>query len=152
MKENNFKVIVTNRKATHDYFISAKYECGIVLTGTEIKAIRKGKVNLKESYVQVKSGELFIVGMHIAHYEQGNQFNHDETRTRKLLMHKQEIKKLDKEVAIKGFTLVPLRLYLKNGLAKLEIGLGRGKKLYDKRQSEKEKDIKRDIQKQYKVR
>lgn len=145
-------VVSTNRKANHDYFISARYECGIVLTGTEIKSIRKGKVNIKEAYVQIKNNEMLLVGMHIAPYEQGNQFNHEETRTRKLLMHKQEILKLDKEVSVKGFTLVPLRVYLKNGLCKVEIGLAKGKKLYDKRETEKERDIKRDLQKEYKVR
>lgn len=145
-------VVATNRKANHDYFISARYECGIVLTGTEIKSIRKGKVNIKEAYVQIKNNEMLLVGMHIAPYEQGNQFNHEETRTRKLLMHKQEILKLDKEVSVKGFTLVPLRVYLKNGLCKVEIGLAKGKKLYDKRETEKERDIKRDLQKEYKVR
>lgn len=145
------KVIANNRKAFHDYFINDKYECGLVLTGTEIKSIRKGRVNLKESYVQIKNNEAFIIGMHIAVYEQGNQFNHEETRTRKLLLHRREIIKLEKEVSIKGFTLVPLRLYLKNGKAKLEIGVAKGKKLYDKRQSEKERDVKRDLQKEYKL-
>ncbi len=148
----SLNVIATNRKANHDYFISGRYECGIVLTGTEIKSIRQGKVNIKESYVQIKNNEIFIIGMHIAHYKEGNQFNHDETRTRKLLMHRHEISKLDKEVSQKGFTLVPLRVYIKAGKAKVEIGLGKGKKLYDKRQSEKERDITRDIQKEYKVR
>lgn len=146
------KVIANNRKAYHDYFISAKYECGIVLVGTEIKAIRQGKVNIKESYIQIKKGEMIVVGMHIGHYEQGNRFNHEEIRDRKLLMHKHEIKKLEKEVAIKGFTLVPLSLYLKEGKAKLEIGLAKGKHLYDKRQTEKERDVKRDLQKEYKIR
>ncbi len=148
----SLNVIATNRKANHDYFISARYECGIVLTGTEIKSIRQGKVNIKESYVQIKNNEIFIIGMHIAHYKEGNQFNHDETRTRKLLMHRHEINKLDKEVSQKGFTLVPLRVYINAGKAKVEIGLGKGKKLYDKRQTEKERDIQRDIQKEYKVR
>lgn len=147
----NIKVIATNRKAFHDYFIGDKVECGIVLTGTEIKSIRSGKVNLKESYVQIKQNEVFIVGMHIAVYEQGNQFNHDETRTRKLLLHRQQINRLGKEVSQKGFTLIPLRIYIKNGLAKVEIALAKGKKLYDKRESEKERDIKRDLQKQYKI-
>lgn len=146
------KVIATNRKAFHDYFISARYECGIVLTGTEIKSIRKGKVNIKESYVQIKNNEVQLIGMHIGAYDQGNRFNHEETRTRKLLMHKAEIIKLEKEVTQKGFTLVPLQVYIKNGLAKVEIGLAKGKKLYDKRESEKERDIKRELQKQYKVR
>lgn len=146
------KVIANNKKAFHDYFISARYECGIVLTGTEIKSIRKGKVNIKESYVQIKNNEVLLVGMHIAPYDQGNRFNHEETRTRKLLMHKQEIIKLEKEVSQKGFTLVPLSVYLKNGLAKVEIGLAKGKKLYDKRETEKERDIKRDLQKEFKVR
>ncbi|HHX52707.1 MAG TPA: SsrA-binding protein SmpB [Erysipelothrix sp.] len=146
------KVIANNRKAHHDYFINDKYECGIVLTGTEIKSIRLGRVNLKESYVQIKNNEVFIIGMHIAIYEQGNQFNHDETRTRKLLLHRHEIRKIDKEVSQKGMTLVPLRLYIKNGKAKVEIGVAKGKKLYDKRETEKERDIQRDLQKEYKLR
>ena len=146
------KVIANNRKAHHDYFINDKYECGIVLTGTEIKSIRLGRVNLKESYVQIKNNEVFIIGMHIAIYEQGNQFNHDETRTRKLLLHRHEIRKIDKEVSQKGMTLVPLRLYIKKGKAKVEIGVAKGKKLYDKRETEKERDIQRDLQKEYKLR
>lgn len=145
-------VKATNRKAHHDYFISDTYECGIVLSGTEIKSIRAGKANIKESYVQIKNGEVFVVGMHISPYEQGNQFNHDETRTRKLLLHKAEIIKLDKQVSQKGFTLVPTKLYIKDSRAKLEIGLAKGKKLYDKRETQKERDIKRDLEKQYKVR
>ena len=146
------KVIANNRKAHHDYFINDKYECGIVLTGTEIKSIRLGRVNLKESYVQIKNNEVFIIGLHIAIYEQGNHVNHDETRTRKLLLHRHEIRKIDKEVSQKGMTLVPLRLYIKNGKAKVEIGVAKGKKLYDKRETEKERDIQRDLQKEYKLR
>ena len=148
----NIKVIATNRKAFHDYFIEDKYECGIALTGTEIKSIRSGKVNLTEAYVHIRQNEVYIVGMHIAPYAQGNQFNHDETRTRKLLLHRHQINRLNKEVSQKGFTLIPLRIYIKNGLAKVEIALAKGKKLYDKRESEKERDIKRDLQRQYKVR
>lgn len=141
---------IKNRKATFDYEILETYETGIVLTGTEIKSIRLGKANIKDSYGIIKNRELFILNMHISHYEFGNQFNHEETRTRKLLMHKAEIKKIQSMVDQQGLTLIPLKLYFKKNKAKILIGLARGKKNYDKRQSIKEKDIKRDLDKELK--
>lgn len=141
------KVVAQNRKARHEYFILERYEAGLVLTGTEIKSIRQGKVNLGEAYVRIMNGEAFIFGMHIGIYAQGNRFNHEETRTRKLLLNKREIRKLHKAVQQEGHTIVPLRLYLKKGFAKLEIAEAKGKKLYDKRQSQKDKDIQRQLQK-----
>lgn len=141
------KTIATNRKAFHDYFIEEKFEAGLVLVGTEIKSIRKGSVQFKDAYIEIKGNEAFIIGMHIAPYEFGNQFNHDETRDRKLLLHKLEIKKLNKSVQQKGYTVVPLAIYLKDGKAKMEVALAKGKANYDKRQSLKEKDAKREIEK-----
>lgn len=142
------KVVAQNRKAYHDYFIDETYEAGIVLKGTEIKSVRKGSANLKDSYIHIKDGEAFIVGMHIAPYAQGNIFNHDPTRTRKLLLHKKQIRKLARETQETGYTLVPTKLYFGDGSkVKLEVALARGKKLYDKRQDMKAKDAKRDIEK-----
>ncbi|NLC42055.1 MAG: SsrA-binding protein SmpB [Erysipelothrix sp.] len=143
------KTVATNRKARHEYFIKDTYESGMVLTGTEIKSIRQGKVTLQDSYVSIINNEAFIVNMHIAQYDQGNRFNHEETRTRKLLLHKREIQKLNKATQQQGYTIIPLSLYLSKGLAKLEIAVAEGKKLYDKRQSEKERTIKRELQKEY---
>ncbi len=143
----NEKVIAQNRKASHDYFLEDRFEAGIALTGTEIKSIRKGKVNLKDSYVSFVDNEAFIKEMHISAYDFGNRFNHDETRIRKLLLHKSEIKKLFQKVKIKGYSVVPTRLYLKNGRAKLEIALAKGKALYDKRETDKQRDAKREIEK-----
>lgn len=144
------KVIAKNRKAYHDYFIEDKYEAGLVLVGTEIKSIRKGAVQLKDAYVNIKDNEAYVVGMHISAYEFGNRFNHDERRDRKLLLHEQEIKKIFKAIQQKGYTVVPLSLYLSNGKAKLEIALAKGKATYDKREALKEKDAKREIEKAYK--
>lgn len=141
------KSIAKNRKAYHEYFIEDTYEAGLVLLGTEIKSIRQGRVQLKEAYVSILDGEAFIKGMHISKYEQGTNFNHDETRDRKLLLHKREIETLERDTRVKGYTAVPLHLYLKNGYAKLEIGLGKGKHLHDKRQVEKERSMDRQIQK-----
>lgn len=141
------KIISLNRKAFHDYFIIEKVEAGLVLTGTEIKSIRKGTVQFKDAYIHFVNGEAFIRDMYIAHYTQGNIFNHEETRERKLLLHKQEITRLQKKVVLKGFTIIPLQLLMVNGRAKLEIALAQGKELHDKRQSEKERDAKREIQK-----
>lgn len=141
------KVISLNRKASHDYFFEDRYEAGLVLSGTEIKSIRQGKVNLKDSYVSFVNNEAFIKEMHISAYDHGNRFNHDETRIRKLLLHKTEIRKLHEKVKVKGYSLVPVKLYLKDGRAKLEIALARGKALYDKRESEKQRDVKREIEK-----
>ena len=136
---------INNRKAKYDYQIFETIEAGIVLTGTEIKSIRDGKANLKDSYATIKNGEAIIINMHISHYDKGNIFNHDETRTRKLLLHKKEILKLHDKIRIEGYTLVPIKLYFKNGKAKLLLGVAKGKKDYDKRESIKQKDIERDI-------
>lgn len=138
---------IKNKKANFDFFIEETYECGIVLTGTEIKSIRKGSANLKDSYARVKNGEVFLINMFIRTYEEGNRFNHDERRERKLLLNKKEIYKIRDKIEKDGYSLVPVKLYLKNGRAKILLGIARGKKLYDKRQSIKEKDIKRDTQK-----
>ena len=141
---------ILNRKVNFDYEILDTFEAGIVLTGTEIKSIRLGKCNLKDSYAIIKNNEIFILNMHISQYEQGNRFNHEETRTRKLLMHKKEILKLRDKLEIEGFTLVPIKLYFKGSKAKLLIGLAKGKKNYDKRESIKKKDIERQIAKDLK--
>ena len=141
------KTVAQNKKAFHEYFIEDRYEAGIVLTGTEIKSVRKGKVQLKDSYISFINGEAFIKGMHISPYEFGNIFNHDEVRERKLLLHKSEIKKLSDKVKLKGYTIVPLSMYLNKGRAKMEIALAKGKDLHDKRNSEKEKTAKREIEK-----
>ena len=141
------KTIADNRKARHDYELFDRYEAGLELKGTEIKSIRNGKVQLKDSYISFYNNEAFIKGMHISPYEFGNIFNHDETRDRKLLLHKKEIRKLYQDTRIKGYTVVPVRLYLSKGLAKLEIALAKGKNLHDKRESQKAKDAKREIAK-----
>ncbi len=143
---------INNRKAKFDYQILETIECGIVLKGTEIKSIRNGKVNLKDSYAIIKNQEAYVLNMHISPYEQGNIFNHEELRTRKLLLHKKEIIKLQDKIRVEGITLVPLKLYFKKNKAKLLIGIARGKKNYDKRQAMKERDMKRDLQKSYKLR
>ncbi|WBW98586.1 SsrA-binding protein SmpB [Oceanirhabdus sp. W0125-5] len=142
--------LATNRKALHDYFIEESYEAGLELFGTEVKSIRAGKVQLKESYAQIRNGEVFVIGMHISPYEQGNIFNKDPMRDKKLLLHKYEINKLMEFTSQKGYTLVPLSLYLVRGRVKLKLGVAKGKHNYDKRQSLKEKSAKRDIQKQMK--
>ena len=141
---------INNRKAKYNYQIFDKIEAGIVLTGTEIKSLRTGKANIKDSYASVKNGEVFLINMHISSYENGNIFNHDETRTRKLLLHKKEILKLNDKVRLEGFTLVPLKVYLKNAKAKVLIGVCKGKKDYDKREDIKKRDIERDIRKRLK--
>ncbi len=143
---------INNRKVRFDYEILEEIESGIVLTGTEIKSIKDGKANLKDSYAIIRNGEVFLLNMHISHYKEGNIFNHEETRTRKLLLHKKEILKLRDKLDLQGLTLVPLKLYFKRNKAKILLGLGKGKKTYDKRESIKEKDIKRDLQKNYKLR
>ena len=142
---------ILNRKARYDYEISDTYEVGIALTGNEIKSVRKGSVNLKDSYIIIKNSEAYILNMHITNYDKA-VFKEEETRTRKLLLHKDEIIKLNDRISIKGFTLVPLRLYFKNGKAKLEIGVAKGKHTYDKKESIKERDIKRDTDKALKER
>ena len=139
------KIVAQNKKAFHDYFILDTYEAGIELKGTEIKSVRKGSANLKDSYIRIKNNEAFIENIHIAPYEQGNIFNHEPLRTRKLLLHKKEIKKLQKEVKENGLTIVPTKLYFNTSKLKVEVALVRGKKLYDKRQDLKAKDAKRDI-------
>ena len=141
------KSVAENRKAYHEYFIEDRFEAGIVLRGTEIKSVRKGHVQLKDSYVSFVNGEAFIKEMHISPYEYGNIFNHDETRERKPLLHRDEIRKLSDKVKLKGYTVVPLSMYLHNGYAKMEIALAKGKDLHDKRNSEKEKTAKREIEK-----
>ena len=134
---------IINRKARFDYFIDEEIEAGIELVGTEIKSVRKGSVDLKDSFVHIKNGEVFLINTYIAHYEEANQFNHDERRSRKLLLHKKEIKKLQEKVKIEGFTLIPLKMYFKKNHVKILIGVARGKKLYDKRETIKERDLKR---------
>ena len=143
-KAKGTKQIAANRKAYHDYFVDDKYEAGISLVGTEVKSLRAGQVNLKDSYCTIKNGEIFANGIHISPYEQGNIFNRDPRRTRKLLMHKREILKLFSLVSQKGYTLVPLSLYFKDSKVKVEVGLCRGKRLYDKREAEAEKQASRD--------
>ncbi|HBP37136.1 MAG TPA: SsrA-binding protein [Clostridiales bacterium] len=145
VKENNGKLIADNRKAYHDYIIGERLEAGIELAGTEVKSIRQGKVNLSDSYAAVNGGELWLYGMHISPYEQGNRFNKDPLRTRRLLMHKREILRLFGIVRQEGLTLVPTRLYFRHGRVKVEIGVARGKKNYDKRDSEARKQAARDI-------
>lgn len=143
---------IKNKRALFDYNIEETYEAGIVLKGTEIKSIRNGKANLKDSYAIIKNGEIFLLNMHISAYDKGNIFNHEETRTRKLLLKKREILKLRDKVEISGYTLVPIKLYFKGNIAKILLGIGKGKKNYDKRESLKEKDIKRTIEKELKNR
>ena len=142
---------ILNRKARHDYFIEEEYECGIVLTGTEIKSIRSGSCNISDSYAIVRNGELFLLNMFISHYKEGNIFNHDESRTRKLLMHKKEINKINNKIKLEGYTLVPLKVYFKNSYAKVLLGLAKGKKNYDKRQEIAKKDMRRETMRQFKV-
>ena len=139
------KVVAQNRKARHDFFIEETYEAGIALVGTEVKSIRQGKVNLRDSFIQIKNGEAILQGMHITPYEQGNWFNHDPLRARTLLLHKREIGKLDVAVSREGMTLIPLELYLKKGRVKVLVAVAKGKKLYDKRHSEAERDAKRQM-------
>ncbi len=138
------KIVVKNKKAGHDYFIEERYEAGISLAGTEVKSIRMGKANIRDAYAQVKNGEIFLYNMHISPYGKGSIFNKDPLRLRKLLMHKREIHKLAGLTSVRGYALIPLCLYFKNGKIKVELGLGKGKKLYDKRQSLKEKAIQRE--------
>lgn len=150
MKKEETKLIANNKKAYHEYFIEQEYEAGIALAGTEVKSMRMGKCSIKESYIQNDHGELFIYGMHVSPYEKGNIFNKDPLRTRKLLLHKAEINKLAGQVKVKGYTIMPLSVYLKNGLVKVKIGLARGKKLYDKRDDLQKKDLKREAEREFK--
>ena len=140
------KVISKNRKAWHDYDIEETYEVGIVLTGTEVKSVRNARVNLKDSYARIENGEIFLYNMHVSPYEQGNRFNHEPLRIRKLLMHKMEISRLYGKIKEKGYALIPLKIYLTKGLVKIEMGLARGKKLYDKRRDIAERDSKREME------
>ena len=146
------KIACENRKARHDYFIHETYEAGIELQGTEVKSLRAGKANLKDSYGEIKNGEIFVQNMHISPYEQGNIFNHDALRPRKLLMHKYEIVKLFRKTREKGFTLVPLKVYFKQGRAKVELALASGKHNYDKRRDLTEKAVRRDVEREFKAR
>ncbi len=146
------KVVSYNRRASHDYFLEEFYEAGLVLQGTEIKSIRLGKVQFKDAYISFIDNEAYIKEMHISAYDFGNRFNHDETRERKLLLHKEEIRKLQNKVKLKGYTIVPVKMILKNGRAKLEIALAKGKALYDKREDAKLKDAKREMEKALKLR
>ncbi len=146
------KVLVTNRRALHDYFIDETCEAGLALTGSEIKSVRAGQMNLKESYAAIKNGEAWLIGAHIAPYDPSSGDNHDPVRNRRLLLHRREIARLDEKIKQKGYTLVPLQVYLKNNRAKLELGLARGKRQYDKRQAIAERDSKREIERTLKVR
>ena len=146
MDKKSVKIIAQNKKAYHDYFVDEKFEVGISLVGTEVKSIRQGNINLKDSYCKINNGEIFVVGMHISPYEKGNIFNKDPLRDRKLLMHKREILKLFNNIKKDGVSIIPLSVYLKGPVVKVEIGLCRGKKLYDKRESIAARDVKREIE------
>ena len=152
MPKGEGKLIAQNKKARHDYFIEETYEAGIVLQGTEIKSIRAGRVNLKDSFARIQNGEVFLYNMHVSPYEQGNRYNHEPERTRKLLLHKQQIAKLIGQTKEAGYSLVPLKLYIKDGFAKILIGLGKSKKNYDKREDLKKKEAKRDIERAFRER
>ena len=151
MAKESIKLIANNKKAYHDYFIEDKYEAGIELFGTEVKSIRMGKCSIKESFIRIEKGQMYIYGMHINPYEKGNIFNKDPLRARRLLMHRTEISRLDAKMAEKGYTLVPLQVYFKGSLVKVEVGLARGKKLYDKRETIAKKDQKREIEREFKL-
>ena len=146
------KLIANNKKAYHDFFIDETYECGIALHGTEVKSMRMGKCSIKEAFVRIEDGEVFVYGMHVSPYEKGNIFNKGPLRVKKLLLHKYEINKLLGKIKEKGYTLVPLQVYFKDGKVKVEIGLARGKKLYDKREAIAKKDQRREAEKEFKVR
>ena len=151
MPKNSIKLIANNKKARFDYFIEDTFEAGIVLHGTEVKSLRMGKCSIKESFIRPEKGELYIYNMHISPYEKGNIFNKDPLRNKKLLLHKHEINKIMGQIAVKGYTIVPLRVYFKGSLVKIEIGLGKGKKLYDKRQDIAKKDQRREAERDFKV-
>ncbi|MCI8281173.1 MAG: SsrA-binding protein SmpB [Lachnospiraceae bacterium] len=152
MGKESVKLIANNKKAYHDYFIEDTYEAGISLAGTEVKSLRMGKCSVKESFIRIENGEMTVYGMHISPYEKGNIFNKDPLRPRKLLLHKYEINKLAGKIAEKGYTLVPLKVYFKGSLVKLEVGLAKGKKLYDKRQDIAKKDARREAEREFKIR
>ncbi len=151
MKKEGIKLVANNKKAYFDYFIEEKYEAGLELKGTEVKSLRQGKCSIKEAYVRIENGEVYIVGMNISPYEQGNIFNRDPLRVRKLLLHKSEINKLTGDTSKAGYTIAPLQVYFKDGRAKLEIGLARGKKNYDKRQDIAKDDARRELERDFKV-
>ncbi|MCF8568194.1 SsrA-binding protein SmpB [Alicyclobacillus tolerans] len=146
-KTDQDKALAQNRKAYHDFFIEETFEAGMVLTGTEIKSIRRGKANMRDAYARVENGEVFLHNLHISPYEQGNRFNHDPLRTRKLLLHRSEIAKLIGAIRDKGYTLIPTRMYLRHGFCKVELALAKGKKLHDKREAAKKRDANREIAK-----
>ena len=152
MAKEGFKLVANNKKAYHDYFIEEKYEAGVALHGTEVKSLRLGKCSIKEAFIRIERGEVFVYGMHVSPYEKGNIFNKDPLRVKKLLLHRQEINKMAGKIAEKGYTLVPLQVYFKDGLVKVEIGLAKGKKLYDKRQDIAKKDQRREAEKEFKIR
>ena len=152
MAKEEMKLVANNKEAYHDYFIEEKYEAGLVLHGTEVKSLRMGKCSIKEAFIRIENGEVYAYGMHISPYEKGNIFNKDPLRPKKLLLHKQQIRKLIGSSAEKGYTLVPLQVYFRDGRAKIEIGLARGKKLYDKRQDIAKKDQRREAEKELKIR
>lgn len=152
MAKEAMKLVANNKKAYHDYFVDEKIEAGLVLHGTEVKSLRMGKCSIKESFIRIEDAEVYVYGMHISPYEKGNIFNKDPLRPKKLLLHKVEINKLLGKIKEKGFTIVPLQVYFKEGRAKMEIGLCRGKKLYDKRQDIAKKDQRREAEKEFKIR
>ena len=152
MGKESVKLIANNKKAYFDYFIENTFEAGVVLHGTEVKSLRMGKCSIKESFIRIENGEVYVYGMHISPYEKGNIFNKDPLRIKKLLLHKYEVNKLNGQLATKGYTIVPLKVYLKGSLVKMEIGLARGKKLYDKRQDIAKKDQRREAERDFKVR
>lgn len=150
-KKEEQKLIANNKKAFHDFFIDETYEAGVALHGTEVKSMRMGKCSIKEAFIRIENGEVYVYGMHVSPYEKGNIFNKDPLRVKKLLMHKYEINKLAGKVAEKGYTLVPLQVYFREGRVKVEVGLARGKKLYDKRESIAKKDQRREVEREFKV-
>lgn len=150
-KKETQKLIANNKKAFHDYFIDETYEAGVALHGTEVKSMRMGKCSIKEAFIRIENGEVFVYGMHVSPYEKGNLFNKDPLRVKKLLMHKYEINKLSAKIAEKGYTLVPLQVYFKEGRVKVEVGLARGKKLYDKRADIAKKDQRRETEREFKI-
>ena len=152
MAKEEMKLVANNKKAYHDYFIEEKYEAGLVLHGTEVKSLRMGKCSIKEAFIRIEKEEVYIYGMHISPYEKGNIFNKDPLRVKKLLLHKQQIRKLIGNSAEKGYTIVPLQVYFRDGRAKIEIGLAKGKKLYDKRESIAKKDQRRELEREFKER
>jgi SsrA-binding protein len=151
VKQEPRKLVANNKKAYHEYFIEDKYEAGLVLHGTEVKSLRTGKCSIKEAFIRIENGEVFIYGMHISPYEKGNIFNKDPLRVRKLLLHKDQIRKMDGKIAEKGYTIAPLQVYFKDGRAKMEIGVAKGKKNYDKRQTIAKKDQRRNDARDFKV-